>query len=494
MIISRFVRHARYAMVGFAMLGCMLLAATAHAVDIPPSAQLRLQMGVASEWGQPGAWVLETPGVPGSTTTILGPRQVVLKSKCVYDKAASENPLLVNGLPSQLVELEATGGNGDVGVDPNGSGQGVFNGSRGTDCWRIQSASNSAPAEFYKWKIGKSVKDKGFGLMVGIFADVEVKGNAVLKLDVTANSSTVGSFFLATGSNVGACIATVTLGPLDANGDSCVDGRFISQCFAGTSDSNPDSNDNCRWNIELDQNGVLGDGFVLTALSGEATLGGGNDFGVGATGTIIQLASGATGPFGCDEGVNDTTATVTNPATGLSCEAVRQQVGACTAVPYVIRADTGACELIAVPRNGEQLVANVFVKFDPETQQSLNTGETLADLGSWKPADLSQISFGVGPNASANVDIPPCLGVTLIGAEDPAGPLPIPEFNTSDRTKKIDVDRVPGGSIEFACAFKRTETFTCDVLDLDQDGFCNSPKTIVEEGIQFWGDAQFSRD
>jgi len=406
---------------------------------------LRLQMGAAAPAStQPGRWVLQREGVPDLVEAIT------VAGKCLYGSTG----------PS-LAVLSATGGNERVGVGPDSIG--VDNGPKGVACYRI----SENVGESLAFSLGSGVTETGLGAFFQIDVDIEVKDNAIFQLDVTIGDIVVDSFFLTSGGNAGATI-------------SGVDEDHIFRCDLG-SDSGPDSGggDNCKWPIE-----AVGTGFVLTPIAGEGSLEGGGDYGVlGLNDTVLHLISGVPGFFGCENGETGTrnnTTPIVGEVGGVQCQVVRQDIDPapgedCQIVSYLFRADaaTNSCELISQPN--EQLIGNIFVKYGAELAPSAN-GD------SWVPAPPSRVSFGVDPDPDRSFPIPPCRGNTKIAATDPDGPQPIEEIGVPGN----GYDRLPGvGEIEYACAFKRTETLDGGPEPADET-------LTLEEGIQFWGDIRFS--
>ncbi len=225
------------------------------------------------------------------------------------------------------------------------------------------------------------------------------------------------------------------------------------------SDSGPDSgsSDNCRWEV----NG-FGQSFSITPLQGEFSFEGGGDWtDVQANRTKIFLTE--------IDGIYDCGDTVDASNTAISCSVTRLDPDdgvACTPVPYVFRTNGGTCTLTVNPQ-GQQLVANLFVSYQPEA------AEGDSDRGGyWPAALLSKVSFAT---SSTVFSIPACRGFTI--DDGFTGPSAFPE-TPGDWIPSTD-------DVEFACAFQRSEVFeTNDEGDLE---------TWISEGIQFWGDISFSR-
>jgi len=283
--------------------------------------------------------------------------------------------------------------------------------------------------------------------------DLELKGDVVLKMDVTFNARVV-TYYL----EAGAGRAPIVPDP-----------STVTRCTI-SSDAGPDSgpSDNCRWVVD-----ELGKSFRITPLQGEFSLEGGGDFVDASVNRTAIFLTEADGIFDCGD-------TATSADAAMSCAVTRLDPGgtaACVPVPYVFRTGGGTCELTVDP-NGQQIVANLFVSYDPEPAPGnlLTIGSAYSN---WPEVPLSRVWFANDPS-NTSYPIPPCLGATI--SDGFTGPSPIPEIQNGDST-----DWVPGNdTIEFACAFQRTET-------LETDPGSNSLKRYVEEGIQFWGDIKFER-
>jgi hypothetical protein len=340
--------------------------------------------------------------------------------------------------PDNLVTLSALrdGNAGTLGFMATSIG--VYDGPQGTACGRVSGAKSEA----LQFGLGPDIPS-GANAFDTLELDVEVKGAVVLQLDVTFDAGTVTHYLTAGGGVV----------------PSGAPAGDIFPCSAA-SDSGPDAgpSDNCRWIVE-----ELGRSFTIKPLVGEFSLEGGGDFADVLLNRTAIFLTQADGIFDCGE-------TETSADATMSCSITRLDPGgtaACVPVPFVFRTGGGSCELTVDP-DGQQIVANLFVSYRPEPSTTASLSST-----TWPAAPLSKVSFADAPNTSFS--IPACRGVTIDNGFAP-GPAPIPE------TKP---DWISGNSsIDFACAFQRTETF--------QTG-ANGLETWIDEGIQFWGDISFSR-
>jgi len=363
---------------------------------------------------------------------------------------------------------------------------GVHDGPQGTDCGRVSNDKTEA--------IGLTL---GSGIPAPtatatpanaydrLEIDVEVKGDVDLTLAVMFEGRTT-TYRLLAGSG------KVSEGTADPEGKVLRPGDQVYRCSAATdggADAGP--KDNCRWIIE-----DLGTSFKIIPHSGEFSLEGGGDHdNVIANRTLIYLTEA--------DGILDCGDTISAESSQISCEITRLDpppgYSACVVVPYVFRAsaDEPSCTLTS-DMGGQQLVANLFVKYDAEPAKTLPGGVDLEDLEVWLPADLSKVSFDSDTSPGTEYDIPPCLGLTLTNIDlslrldsnhEPLpriGPDPIPQID--DAGPDGVYDRIEDDDfIQFACAFMRQEVYETDLAEpLIQ-------KVRIEEGIQFWGDISFAR-
>jgi hypothetical protein len=383
------------------------------------------------------------PGSDSSPGILPAEQRLKFKGKgCIVE--------LDPGYP-ELVTLHPLRGGSPGSLGFVSTSLGVYDGPQGTACGRVSQAKGEA--------LGLSL---GAGLPDGnafdyLKIDIEAKGDVVLRLDVTFDG-TVESYYLTAGAG--------------AVSDPEVPLERITDC-GPLSDSGPDAGpgDNCSWEIS-----ALGTSFTITPTAGEFSFEGGGDFpDVTANRTVIHLTE-ADGILDCGQSA---TATADPDSANISCSLTRldPQLGTCTPVNYVFRTSGNTCSFEADPE-GQQLVANLFVSYDPEIAggNTLNIDSTYTN---WPAVALSRVAFASDPNA-ADYPIPPCLGATI--SDGFSGPAPIPEIADGTST-----DWVGGNdTIEFACVFQRTE-----VLETDPG---SGLKRYIEEGLQFWGDIAFSRN
>ena len=342
--------------------------------------------------------------------------------------------------PAQYVVLE-----GNAALGYMATSIGVYDGPQGTACGRV----SEAKSEWLKLTLAGGLPNEA-NAFDRLELDLEVKGDVVLQLDVQFDERVV-SYYLESGAGVA---------PSDA------DPTKVFNCRLDT-DSGPDSgpSDNCNWVIN-----EIGKSFTITPRSGEFSLEGGGDYSdVRANSTKIFLTQ--------TDGIYDCGDTITSADTAMSCSVTRLDPGdgvACTPVPYVFRTNGGACTLTVDPQ-GQQLVANLLVSYQPE----LSKGESL-DRDNWPAADLSKVKFDTSDTV---FNIPACRGFTLAEEEIEEGVFVFPgAFPEIDDVP----DWVGGGFKEFACAYLRLEEFRTNA---DTDAL----ETWITEGIQFWGDVKFSR-
>ena len=346
--------------------------------------------------------------------------------------------------PAQYVVLEGFRSTDTAALGYMATSIGVYDGPQGTACGRV----SEAKSEFLKLTLAGSLPNDA-NAFDRLELDLEVKGDVVLKLDVIFDERIV-SYYLESGAGVA---------------PSTADPSKVFNCRLDT-DSGPDSgpSDNCKWVVN-----EIGKAFTIEPSSGEFSLEGGGDFSdVRDASTKIFLTQ--------TDGIYDCGDTVTSADTVMSCSVTRLDPGdavACTPVPYVFRTSGGTCTLTVDPQ-GQQLVANLLVSYQPE----LAVGDSL-DLDNWPAADLSKVKFDTSTEV---FNIPACRGFTIAEQEIEEGvfifPGPFPETDAVP-------DWVDGGFKEFACAFLRLEEFrTNPEGDLE---------TWITEGIQFWGDISFNR-
>jgi len=355
--------------------------------------------------------------------------------------------------------LKPGGGRGELGWVATSIG--VYDGPRGTGCGRISADKR----ESLEVVLG-TTRPSSYFAFDRIELDLEVKGDVRVLVEVKFGNS-VTKYYLKAG-------AGQVLGSPDEINKVLTPSDNTYKCSA-SSDSGPDSgpSDNCRLIIE-----DLGQSFKITTEVGEISLEGGSDFtDVKSSRTFIYLTE-PDGDLVCGETIEQ------GDTDGMYCAITRlddpNATSACKAVPYIFRTVGNSC-VLSSDMQGQQLVANLFISYDPE--DSVAPSLALDDLTVWLPSSLSRVSFDNDASGST-YQIPQCLGLTLtnidLGATPPAGPDPIPEIASGI------YDRIQGNdTIEFACAFMRQEIYGSDSL--------LNPKTRVHEGIQFWGDIKFER-
>jgi hypothetical protein len=434
---------------GVMLTGSRAAAQPAPPFGLPDRGVLRLQLGESIEQSglhAPKRFVYEPPGGGPGLSDWIG-----ITSKCL---------LQLTG-PTDLATLTATGGRNKVGAGPDSIG--VFDGPKGTACYRI----TASQGESLRFDLGNDVPTSPL-IMANAFyrleLDIEVKKDAEFLLETLIGEAVTAQYLLRSGSSIVA-------------GEGSEDpGSLIFNC-AAASDSGPDSGrrDNCRWIVE-----ELGQSFRLTATNGEGSWEGGGDFGADAyvNNSIIFLTEAeAIGALGC-EANNDTTPTIGDDMNDAQCSVISQDPGdsggqQCeTLVGYIFRTLDSAvegCELISAPN--EQLVANIFVTFPAEDAPPL-VGNV------WSPLALTEVTFGNDP-LQQSFPLDRCPGTRTDGDD---GPVPIPEILNSGPDGSFDL--IPGnGTIEFACVFDRKEIWIGG----------DPQQVILEEGIQFFGDIRFSR-
>lgn len=367
-----------------------------------------------------------------------------------------------------LVTLAAKGGRGDLGYVATSIG--VFDGPQGTACGRV----SFDKGESLTLALGDYLEKYSANAFDRLELDLEVKGDTKLRIDVMFNGAVTNSYYLLAG-------AAVVGGSPDQIGKELTPLDNTYKCSA-SSDSGPDAgaSDNCRLIIN-----DIGDELVITPEQGEISLEGGGDFGLlEGTKTYIFLTE-ADGIFDCGD-------TAISSDETMSCSVTRLDPGgtkACVPVPYVFRTGGGSCELTVDP-SGQQIVANLFVAYQPEDAPAGSLSDT-----TWPDIELSLVSFADdAPNTTH--PIPACLGTTIrdilpVGdspdVPDGDGQVdPIPEIAAI--AKDSALDRVKGNnSIDFACAYERSE-----VLETNTD-LPNQLLLYISERIQFWGDIKFER-
>jgi hypothetical protein len=180
--------------------------------------------------------------------------------------------------------------------------------------------------------------------------DVEVRGNAVVRVDLTLDGGTVESFRMRTGTSVPAGTPVVRAGRNDFDCTPSSD-----------SGSNSGANDNCRWLIEPS---VPFDRMVLVAETGEFGLMGGADATPACVGTACDGGAGTS--LGQDLATSDTLFHITDLSGFLDCgdetitaggsggdatvTGVRLDNGSgaepCVPVPYVLTADGNQAQFL----------------------------------------------------------------------------------------------------------------------------------------------------
>lgn len=201
---------------------------------------------------------------------------------------------LTNASRSGLVDLSSTPSGSDPGVGPDGLGVKRSKSSgNGSPCAQVDSQE--------KLTLG-SGSTLGGRRFTGVRLDVEMAGNAVVKLTFTlpAGGSAGGrptTYLLQTGTSIDANQA----GEGDYDATPPVDGVYdassgptdnVDACASpNSSGPNSASSDNCRW---LVQPGFVFTSFSLEASPGTVSLEGGGDYPSGTdTETLLYLTSAA---------------------------------------------------------------------------------------------------------------------------------------------------------------------------------------------------------
>lgn len=413
----------------------------------------------AAAYGSKGAVFLQTGKTLSNFNFVyVGPKGTIqqdfaLNKGCTVELDAGD-PKLV------LLTALRSGSKGTLGY--MATSVGVYDGPQGTACGRVSQPKAEAlelALDPGLAALTETTTESGANAFDRIELDLELKGDVRLRLDITFGTRVV-SYYLESGAAVGSS-------PVDVPQDR------VKRCEIA-SDSGPDSgpSDNCRWEVD-----ELGKSFRITPEMGEFSLEGGGDYADVASNRSTIFLTEADGVYDCGDTVDiesgDFACTITrlNPGDGSACKAV----------PYVLRSSGSSCELTVDPQ-GQQMVANLWVSYDPEPTADLtddSSGKAGLLSNSWPNVPLSRVSFATNPGTT--YPIPACVGATIKDELAPTGKLldidPIPEIDSS-------LDRVPGGFIEYACAIERHETFRTD---------SGSLKLWVEELIQFWGDIKFER-
>jgi hypothetical protein len=419
----------------------------------------------AAAYGSKGAIFLETGKTLSNFNFVYeGPKGTIQQDFALIKGCTVE----LDGSDPKLVSLAAlrSGTLGTLGY--MATSVGVYDGPQGTACGRVSQPRTEAlqlALDPGLADLTKTLTETGANAFDRLELDVELKSDVRLRLDITFGTRVV-SYYLESGAAVGTS-------PVD------VPQERVKRCEIA-SDSGPDAgpSDNCLWVVD-----ELGKSFRITPEMGEFSLEGGGDYAdVKSNRTAIYLTE-ADGVYDCGDTVDvesgDFACTITrlNPGDGSACKAV----------PYVLRSNGSSCELTVDPQ-GQQMVANLWVKYDPESTASLtddSTGTAGLLSTSWPNVPLSLVSFATNPGVT--YPIPACVGATIKDVLPPTGLLltidPIPEIDSGE-------DRVPSSIsendfIEYACAIERHESFRTDSS--------GNLKLWVEELIQFWGDIKFER-
>jgi len=361
------------------------------------------------------------------------------------------------GGPSSLATLTAAGGLGSMGLGPDSIG--VFDGPRGTACYRI----TSSLGESVTFGLGTSVPGPQIdaNAFYRLELDIEVKQNAAFRLDILIGGTVTDQFYMRSGSSIVAGQGSTAPGSPDK----------ILNC-AAQSDSGPDagSRDNCRWIVE-----ALGQQFRLIPLIGEGSLEGGGDFGTGTAAydnnSLVYLTKGAIGALGCEntpvpqgtststigDGVNDAQCTITRiDPTNLG--------GSCTTVVGYVLRNIGVaegCEMLKTP--GEQLAASADILFPPEPRTALGS------------EPLTTILFS-NPLGSPVAFTPQrCTGTVVLDSNGKRTILEVLSGGT------VGTDVVAGGHKDWAC-----------ILDNVQE-YIGADQMQIRQTILFWGDIEIKR-
>ncbi|NNE11434.1 MAG: tandem-95 repeat protein, partial [Ilumatobacter sp.] len=230
-----------------------------------------------------------------------------------------------SGLNGPLVALDS---NRKVGFSDTGIGV-KSGGSQGTPCGRVDSAETL------------SITTAGTldgRLMNKLVLDLELKGNAWVKLTLTNDGGQVGPVFqLQTGSSIETDATPATPGP-PYMATSTV--AAPKAACANPSDSGPDSgpNDNCLWTVVPDADF---DTATFTVMVGEFSLEGSADFGGDpAYDTLLYLSNRA--PVANDDSLT------TDEDTPLSANVLDNDADPDTD-PITVTAVNGDAEMVGVP-------------------------------------------------------------------------------------------------------------------------------------------------
>jgi hypothetical protein len=169
--------------------------------------------------------------------------------------------------PEPIIDLSSSPSGSSPGLV--GDGMGVKKGSsNGTPCAQTDNT------EVLKLGRGPSLGSRKF---VGLRLDLEMTGNAVVKVTLTAGSTTT-LYQLQTGTNITSAQSSEpdydTTVPYVVNSSP---GDTTDACAApNSSGPNSSSNDNCQWNITP---GFSFDSASITSANGTVSVEGSNDFG-----------------------------------------------------------------------------------------------------------------------------------------------------------------------------------------------------------------------
>ena len=245
---------------------------------------------------------------------------------------------------------------------------------------------------------------------VNVALDLELKGNVKTNIVLSRGGSTVGTFQVRAGGGIvpGQGVDGSTTFPYSA---SVTAAAPIANC-RNASDSGPDSggNDNCRLTIDP---GTAFDAVTFQPVSGEISLEGGGDFGLGtANDTLFTLVS-YDGELGCDTENNSVTieeGTVYGQITRLQ----NTDGSDCVLKPYNLGIDTEAGTLSFVPHDNEgapQLAAyQATLKFEPQDSDNPFTSTLQYDQDDDGPLDWQNMPWCAGdpyavPDAPGSIDI-----------------------------------------------------------------------------------------
>jgi hypothetical protein len=343
-------------------------------------------------------------------------------------------------LSGPLANWSSTGGvptfyNNSIGVAaPSGSG------STGRECGRV----SKTPAETLTLSLPRTpggAYDSIFGQAYANAAslEVEVKGDAVIKADLSLNGVPTGTYYLRDGDEY-----YKTTPPALPNTSSCA---AVSRSY-GDDDG---ERDNCTWVIT----GAKFDSITFSVLRGAFSLEGGSDCRSTAVRTsTFSLVVDADGTVACGQTITPSTVTegsisdvvITSLENGLASD------GTCVGIPFTLTADGGS---------------TTFHK--PATTQG--SAQFTLDLTRTVPA-----SSGIDPltvdweDGTPVYDLPWCKTGLKTGST----------FNYSVLTVDDDASSATDG-IQYACQFGLDPTFN--------EG--DSTLTIVDS-VYFTGDIKFT--